>query len=259
VAAQQALAEASTVRTAAILLDQYHGAFSKVVRNILDHLHHSQFQQATDQLQELARWIPLGRHLTRPWRVAIAGAPNVGKSSLLNRLAGFQRCVVSPLPGTTRDVVTARLAVDGWPMEFVDTAGVRDQAEALEQQGIELALAAATEADLCLWLLDASAPPVMPPREVPGLRLVINKIDLPPAWNLDQFPQALRISAETGIGIDELQHALSGWLVPQTPTPGAAVPFHPQLGDVIEEAWQCCGQEKWEDVKQMLYNMLEGK
>src|SRR5207244_11945531 len=76
-------------------------------------------------LDELARYAGVGRHLTAPWRVAVAGAPNVGKSSLVNALAGYQRSVVAPTPGTTRDVVTALLAIDGWPVELADTAGLR--------------------------------------------------------------------------------------------------------------------------------------
>jgi tRNA modification GTPase len=69
--------------------------------------------------------VDLGRHLTRPWRVVVAGAPNVGKSSLINALAGFTRTVVTAVPGTTRDVVATAAAIDGWPVELIDTAGLR--------------------------------------------------------------------------------------------------------------------------------------
>ena len=157
--AAEALADAPTARTAAILLDQYHGAFRRALQAIDTHLERGDAAAALGIVEELARFAPLGRHLTTPWRVVIAGAPNVGKSSLLNALAGYQRSIVAATPGTTRDLVTLRLAIDGWPVEFVDTAGMRDAAETLEGQGIEQARESAATADLCLWVLDASAKP----------------------------------------------------------------------------------------------------
>jgi tRNA modification GTPase len=224
-AALAQLAQAPTVRTAAILLDQVHGAFDRAATEVEAALQAKDREKAAHLLDELARFLPVGRHLTSPWRVAILGAPNVGKSSLANRLAGYQRSIVSPVPGTTRDVVTTTLAVDGWPMELIDTAGWHEEAASLEQQGIALARRAAAEADLCLWLLDASAPPQWPKAQLPGLHYIINKIDLPPAWPLDQVQGAVRVSALTGAGVPELLEALSRWLVPDPPAPGAAVPF----------------------------------
>ena len=68
----------------------------------------------------------VGLRLVSGWRVVLAGRPNVGKSRLLNALAGYERAIVDPTPGTTRDVVTVRTALDGWPVELADTAGLRD-------------------------------------------------------------------------------------------------------------------------------------
>src|SRR5262249_9107130 len=138
-AAATALAEARTQRTAAILLDQYHGAFSRAVAVAHAAWERGDTAEAGRLLEVLARYAPLGRPLTSPWRVVVAGAPNVGKSSLVNALAGYARCVVSPTPGTTRDVVTTLIAVDGWPVELADTAGLREAAGPLEEQGIGLA------------------------------------------------------------------------------------------------------------------------
>jgi tRNA modification GTPase len=186
-------------------------------------------------LATLLRHAPVGRHLSEPWRVVVAGAPNVGKSSLVNALAGFSRCLVSAAPGTTRDVVTTLIAVDRWPVELADTAGQRAEAESLEAQGIALARTAAGRADLCLWVLDASAPPVWPDFATPALRLLVNKVDLPVAWDLGQASAAVPVSARTGAGLDDLCQAMAGWLVPDPPLPGAAVPFTAELCDRLED------------------------
>ncbi len=230
------LAEAPTTRTAAILLDQQAGAFRRALDAIRASLEAGDEEAARRGVGELARYAALGRHLTRPWRVVVAGAPNVGKSSLVNALAGFRRSVVAPTPGTTRDVVTTRLAIDGWPVELADTAGLRAGAGALEEEGIRLARATAAAADLCLWVLDAAAGPAWPGPETGPVRLVVNKVDLPPAWDLAQAAGAIRLSAATGEGLADLCEALGNWLVPEAPPPGAAVPFTETLAGRVEEA-----------------------
>ncbi len=190
--------------------------------------------------------------MTQPWRVAVAGAPNVGKSSLVNAVAGYQRSIVAATPGTTRDVVTTRLALDGWLIELADTAGQRTEAEALEEQGIRRARATAAEADLCLWILDGSAPPVWPSDPLAAVLYVINKIDLPPAWDFACQPaaparvalagaagwqsNAVPVSALTGAGLAELCAAIIARLVPDPPPAGAAVPLTPLLCEGIAEA-----------------------
>ncbi len=90
-AAAVALAEAPTVRTAAILLDQYHGALAAALDAVAAALDRGDIGEASAGLDALVRYAPLGRRLTAPWRVAVAGPPNVGKSSLVNALAGYQR------------------------------------------------------------------------------------------------------------------------------------------------------------------------
>jgi tRNA modification GTPase len=231
-----ALTEAPTVRTAAILLDQYHGALARALDTIRAALERGDTAPALDALTELAGRAALGRHLTTPWRVTVAGAPNVGKSSLVNALAGYARSVVDPTPGTTRDVVTVRIAVEGWPIELADTAGLRAEAGPLEAQGMERARTALAEADLCLWLLDASTAPVWPNEGERAVRLVVNKTDLPPAWDLALAADAVRVSAKSGEGLEELCATLARWLVPEVPPAGAAVSFTDALCDGIEAA-----------------------
>jgi len=253
-----ALALATTTRTAAILLDQYHGAFGAALSTILAALDRGDQTTAGELLSELAHRAQLGRRLTVPWRVVVAGAPNVGKSSLVNALAGYQRSVVAPTPGTTRDVVCTRLAIDGWPIELIDTAGLRPEAGTLEEQGIHLARSQVLQADLCLWLLDASAPLVWPDVPSSQLRLVINKIDLPPAWDQSRATGARRVSAQTGEGLADLCAALSGWLVPDPPAPAVAVPFTPELAATGEEAWRLLAAGRVAEVRQCLVACSRG-
>jgi tRNA modification GTPase len=234
------LAAAPTVRTASVALDQVHGAFDRARSAACAALQREDMQEAGRLLEGLARYLPVGRHLSAPWRVAVLGAPNVGKSSLNNRLAGYQRSVVSPAAGTTRDVVSVTVAVDGWPVELLDTAGWREGARELERQGIDLARASATRADVCLWVLDASAPPRWPDAALPAVLYVINKTDLPAAWDVGQAADAVPVSARTGAGLEDLLAVLSHRLVPDPPPPGAAVPFSPALCDRVEEALRRC-------------------
>jgi tRNA modification GTPase len=187
-------------------------------------------------LDRLAGRAALGRRLTSPWRVVVAGPPNVGKSSLVNALAGYQRSAVSPMPGTTRDVVTTTLAIDGWPVEVADTAGLRESSEALESTGVGLAQRSIADADLCLWLLDASMAPAWPEARAANLRLVVNKCDLPPAWDLSLAGDAPRVSATTGAGVAELCATLGRWLVPDAPVAGEPVPFSAGVAGAVEGA-----------------------
>src|SRR5262249_1366693 len=108
----------------------------------------------------------------------------------------------------------------------------------LEQLGIDRAQAAAAGADLCLWVLDGSVPPVWPPVDSQRLRLVINKVDLPSAWDFARAGAAVRVSAQTGVGLADLCQAVARDLVPGPPAPGIAVPFSAALCDRVEEAWR---------------------
>jgi tRNA modification GTPase len=233
-----ALTAAQTTRAAAILLDQYRGAFTAALDGIRQAGERGDTTAVTQRLAALARHADVGRHLTAPWRVVVAGAPNVGKSSLVNALAGFLRSIVAATPGTTRDVVTTCIALDGWAVELADTAGLHDASDLLEGQGIALARRTLAAADLRLWVLDASTRPVWPDPADDVQMLVVNKIDLPAAWELAQAKGALRVSARTGDGCAELAQALAKCLVPEAPPPGAAVPFTPRLADAVERAYQ---------------------
>ncbi len=225
-AAQVALAEAPTARTAAVLLDQFDGALADALRAALDAVAASDWQTATATLDAVLGQRGVGLHLTTPWRVVLAGRPNVGKSSLMNALVGFQRAIVCDLPGTTRDVVTAVTAIDGWPIQLADTAGLRETRDEIESAGVERAAAAVGDADLVLLVDDAWGDgEIVVPTRVPLLR-VLNKIDLLPASPaLAKRRFGVRTSVETGAGIAELVAAVGAALVPTPPAAGAAVPF----------------------------------
>src|SRR5262249_27714444 len=131
-----------------------------------------------------------------------------------------------------------------WPVEVADTAGWRSHSEPLEQAGIALARDAAAEADLCLWVLDASASPVFPPGGVRA-QYVINKIDLPSAWDVESVASAIRVSAKTGAGIDRLCEIMSQKLVPMPPPPAAAVPFTLAIIERLRQAQRECADGRW--------------
>jgi tRNA modification GTPase len=222
---------ARTVRTAGILLDQANGAYDRAVELVA-----KGGSDAEAMCELLRRNSPIGRHLVEPWTVAIAGAPNAGKSTLLNALAGFDRSIVSPIPGTTRDAVSVSVAFDGWPVDLIDTAGLRESSDLIEGEGIARARQAVTASDLCVWLVDATG---SLPRSlaaiageldrVPGNTLIVfNKCDLVevPAEEMMDAPQ---ISAATGTRLSELATRIASMLVPNPPQPGDPVPFTPNL------------------------------
>jgi tRNA modification GTPase len=219
-----------TVRTAAILLDQANGAYDRAVKSIEDGS-----PDAEAIAMALRRNANVGRHLIQPWKVAIAGAPNAGKSTLLTALAGFARSIVSPVPGTTRDAVSISLAFDGWPVDVIDTAGFRESADMLEGEGVARARSAIEMSDLCLWLVDATGPGPGSVEEVArelgrdpqSVIVAFNKCDLVEVPSND-VPEGLRLSAATGQGLAELVWRVAAVLIPDPPRPGEPVPFTPE-------------------------------
>ncbi len=154
--------------------------------------------------------------------IAIAGPPNVGKSTLMNQLARREVAIVSPHAGTTRDIIEVQLDLDGYPVTVIDTAGVREADDPVEQEGVRRARARAAEADLVLWLSDAEHERITPREGTAPIWLVRNKIDLDAAGSSaatrscgvnrqGQSEPMFAISASRGDGLAELVSALVGF------------------------------------------------
>ncbi len=259
------LARTETLRASEILLEQSEGALETDITRLLTILEteHQRSSSTTDTsparpvapdpngdlrpenprtealaaLDVLLARAEVGRKLVTGWTVALAGRPNVGKSRLLNALAGFARAIVDPTPGTTRDVVTLRTALGGWPVELADTAGLRDSDDPIEAAGVARARATQAGADLVLLVLDGSEPLTEADRTMidafPKALRVANKSDLPAAWPVEALG-ARPISAERGDGLDGLIRDLADRLVPQVPPAGAGVPFRDSHVRVLE-------------------------
>ncbi|MBN1908932.1 MAG: 50S ribosome-binding GTPase [Pirellulales bacterium] len=190
---------------------------------------------ARAKLDELLEYAPCVLHLTEPWRVVVAGRPNVGKSSLVNALAGFDRAIVHAQPGTTRDALTTATAIDGWPVELIDTAGFHTTDDPIEQAGVRLAEERLAKADLVVLVTDAAVSWSKDDAALlaawPGAILIHNKCDLPSAEG--RRPDGLRVSALRGDGLPDLISSLGVRLVPCPLPPGQAVPWTTQQVDAL--------------------------
>lgn len=152
--------------------------------------------------------------------LAITGKPNAGKSSLLNRLLGEEKAIVTSHPGTTRDIISDYFQINGIPVEINDTAGLRETCDPIEVEGVKRAREAAESASLVLFLLDLSKPvsgedlAICKFLKDKPLILVFNKSDIPPRLSTNEITDLLpdartcRVSAKTGLGLDELRQVI---------------------------------------------------
>jgi tRNA modification GTPase len=176
-----------------------------------------------------------GRLLRDGMTVVIAGPPNAGKSSLMNRLAGYDAAIVAPVPGTTRDVLRERIEIEGLPLHLLDTAGLRLGGDAVEAEGMRRARGEIARADRVLFVIDAAADPAAAafraeraalPAEVP-VTLVLNKCDLAGGHGASSDfshapdPPRLYVSALTGAGLAQLRAHLTGCMGFQSLDSGA--------------------------------------
>jgi tRNA modification GTPase len=191
---------------------------------------HGQLERLQQTLARVMQRARQGALLREGIKVVIAGQPNAGKSSLLNALAGAELAIVTPVPGTTRDVVSQTIQIEGVPLHVIDTAGLRDSADHIEQIGIARAWDQIAGADAVLFLHDLTGAGAAGYAEAdqaiagtlqqklpPGIPVldVWNKVDaVPDAAPAEAAPSALRLSAKTGLGLDALRRQLlevAGW------------------------------------------------
>jgi tRNA modification GTPase len=243
------LIDAATAEAARSALRSLQGAFSRRIEELLDALvelralveaaldfpdEDVEFIKQADgagrlatlqgRLLELLSASQQGSLLREGMRVVLVGQPNVGKSSLLNRLAGEELAIVTDIPGTTRDAIRQSISIEGIPVHVIDTAGLRPSSDPVEQLGIARTWEAIEHADFVVLLVDATQGEAVADREImerlpaalPRLR-VMNKIDLlsrPPAFDRARDAGTVWLSAKTGDGVDLLRRALLeavGW------------------------------------------------
>ncbi len=258
VAMHDLLCHTNTARTAGIALDQSRGRMRNWAIAI-------QADPTVDDLPALRARIAavlafeaLGKHLVTPWQLVIAGPPNVGKSSLINALLGYQRSITFDQPGTTRDVVSADTAFDGWPIRISDTAGVRSAEDEIEATGVQLAADVHKAADLVLLVIDATEGitethhSILARTQSPVVA-VYNKVDLLPTdkrftgkivpgdllGNADgRLAAQVEVSALAKIGIEQLVQRCVQELVPILPAAEAPVPVTDKQREVLGQAIQ---------------------
>jgi len=168
----------------------------------------TKINQMIQHLENILDQAQQGYLLKEGIRIVLVGEPNVGKSSLLNCLSGRETAIVTPIPGTTRDIVTDFIQIDGMPLHIIDTAGLRETIDIIEQEGIRRTKLALQQADLIIFLLDERSPTDQINQhllaELPTQPLIIrNKIDISghPAGRGDNV---IYLSAKTGQGIEDL-------------------------------------------------------
>ncbi|MCA9011360.1 MAG: GTP-binding protein [Planctomycetaceae bacterium] len=234
------LAHARSRKTAGLILAQASNSLGDDLQILLNGACTDNAQKAAIRRRH-AEWNDVAEHLTKPWRVVLAGAPNVGKSSLLNAIAGMERSIVSNLPGTTRDAVEVDTLIDGWSFRFVDTAGIRQSSDdEIEQQGIRLSRLEAAQCDILCVVFDHESglplwnddSPVLPKHTL----LVRNKADLrkdraDPQQSTgpgctQENPPVISVSAHTGEGLTTLLQWIKNAVVPVEPTSNTVLPLY---------------------------------
>ena len=249
---REALARVRGPKAARILSRQLAGAWDVAWRRLQAAAEADRVSEVVADGTRLLAAARVGLRLTRPWRVVLVGRVNVGKSSLVNALAGHARCIVTPVPGTTRDLVETRLVLDGWEIDLVDTAGLRpgdEPVDAVERAGIERAIAAAAAADLVVRVVPADGDEpaaTASPRQL----LVRSRADLAVQGGATGMEAAdsLTTSAVTGLGIAALAAAIVARLVPEEhadPTLlTGAVPVTPRQADALRDLVRSAGSTR---------------
>jgi tRNA modification GTPase len=199
-----------------------------------------------DEIAGLLATADQGRILREGVRVVIYGATNSGKSSLLNRLLGYERVIVSEMHGTTRDTIEEMINLRGMPIRLLDTAGLRTSASALEQEGIARTEKSLETADLRLHIADRNAPRPshFEERATNGSEIVLlNKSDLPEHSDW-KHSDALRISCATGEGLPELENEILRRITKQNLRPESTIAINTRHRDCLRRALESCNRAR---------------
>jgi tRNA modification GTPase len=220
----------------------------------------TRIQSIQSPLTALEQSFSYGRIVRSGFTLAIVGRPNAGKSSLFNRLIERDRAIVTATPGTTRDLVTEHVSLDGIPVQLIDTAGLRDSKDEAESIGIAKSREAMAEADIVLVVLDATEPPhpedqsaIDSLKDRPNL-IVINKIDIAPSTHHPHH--ALKTSALTGTGIPELRQAILSRLTHETPAAETAILTNLRQQQAVTAAIAALDRAKTASTKTIPHEMI---
>ena len=262
--AMNLLPTARTERVAALLLDQSRGALRQSLHGISLHLEKNSTEVAQQQLERLVELGKIGVRLDKPFSVVLIGPPNAGKSSLINAMLGYERSIVFDQPGTTRDLVRAETAVDGWPIRLTDTAGVRETNNQIEREGVRLAKQSLENCDLAIVVRDLTSSAHIDPVNIglsktQGRILIGTKSDLVADLMADAVVDCdldLRTSATQNQGIAELNALIASELVPTPPRTGEAIPLDAETLSALMEAKGCIDRSSVSKAKSLLAELL---
>ncbi len=252
------LSQCATERMAAIAMDQVRGALAQWSLRWLERLESDATdlearEQAIIELRadalQVSRWGEIGVRLGVPFRVVLVGSPNVGKSTLMNRIVGWDRSITYDEAGTTRDVLHASTVLGGLPIRLTDTAGIRMSNEAIEREGVRRSEQEIHAADVVVtvsdsWSLNDGIQP--PPSIVSALGAiaperwlrVLNKADrlLPDEQErANNDSQLIQTVATTGDGVERLQHSIVASIAKSLPPAKAAVPVSSRQQELIKQ------------------------
>ena len=248
----RALPEATTARTASLMLRQL-SLLPAAIEQLQETLGRADATAAIGLIDQILKWSDFGVSLTQVPSVVLCGQPNVGKSSLINAMVGFQRAIVHESAGTTRDVVSQRTAVDGWPIELSDTAGLRTAQGTVEGIGIENARQTIEAARLVIGVFDASRAWSEADQELLeslDCDIVIhNKSDCSELGDVKKSdrPDGLATSAIQNEGIEQMVSLIAEKLVPELPPDDAAWCVTEEAVKRLQEARDCLVAEVSDD------------
>ena len=244
------LTQCQTVRTAAVAMDQVRGALHEWASHWINIADRSAILRAADEKAEddrtpigiddlhrevraILAYAAIGVRLTAPFRVVLSGRPNVGKSSLINAILGYDRSIATAIAGTTRDVLHAETVIDGLPIRLTDTAGIHDSGESIEREGISRALREASTADLVLAIQTPDTPAIADPASPTPRIDVLNKSDL--LTTKSSANDVIQTIATTGEGIDVLLAAIADRLTGAFPPAKSPVPLNERQVRCLEK------------------------